>query len=70
MNLYVEYRNVRILSHLTSYYDVCGQELYQVLVIQDDLRLVGLSLEIYSLMSKCFDDYKEFLVMDLIVAFG
>jgi hypothetical protein len=39
-------------------------------MIRDDFCLVGLSLEIYSLISKTFDDYEEFLIVDLIVAFG
>jgi hypothetical protein len=39
-------------------------------MIRDDFRLVGLPLEIHSLMSKTFDDCEEFLVMDLIMAFG
>jgi hypothetical protein len=39
-------------------------------MIRDHLYLVGLSLEIYSLMSKTFDDYEEFLVVDLIVTFS
>jgi hypothetical protein len=39
-------------------------------MIRDDFRLVGLSLEIYSLISKTFDNCEEFLIIDLIVAFG
>jgi hypothetical protein len=39
-------------------------------MIRDNLNLVGLSLEIHSLMSKCFDNCEEFLIVDLIVAFG
>jgi hypothetical protein len=39
-------------------------------MVRDNLYLVGLSLEIYSLMSKTFDNYEEFLVVDLIVALG
>ena len=49
---------------------MCRQEPSQVLIIRDNLDLVGLSLEIYSLISKCFDNYEEFLIVDLIVAFG
>lgn len=37
-------------------------------MIRNDFCLVGLSLEIHSPMSKCFDDYEEFLIIDLIVA--
>jgi hypothetical protein len=39
-------------------------------MIRDDFRLVGLTLEIHSPMSKTLDDCEEFLVIDLIVAFG
>ena len=39
-------------------------------MIRDTFRLVGLSLEVYSPMSKGFDDCEEFLVVDLIIAFG
>jgi hypothetical protein len=39
-------------------------------MIRDDFRLVGLSLEIHSLISKTFDDYEEFLIVDLIVTFS
>jgi hypothetical protein len=39
-------------------------------MIRDNFRLVGLSLEIHSPMSKTFDDYEEFLIVDLIVALG
>jgi hypothetical protein len=39
-------------------------------MIRDDFYLMGLSLEIHSLISKTFDDCKEFLVIDLIVALG
>ena len=39
-------------------------------MIRDDFCLVGLSLEIHSPMSKCFDNCEEFLIVDLIVAFG
>ena len=39
-------------------------------MIRDNLNLVGLSLEIYSLISKYFDNYEEFLIVDLIVTFG
>jgi hypothetical protein len=49
---------------------MCRQESYQVLVIRDDFCLVGLTLEINSLISKSFDDYEEFLVVDLIVIFS
>jgi hypothetical protein len=36
-------------------------------MIRDNFRLIGLSLEIYSLISKTFDNYEEFLIVDLIV---
>jgi hypothetical protein len=39
-------------------------------MIRDDFRLIGLSLEIHSLMSKAFDDCEEFLIVDLIIALG
>jgi hypothetical protein len=39
-------------------------------MIRDDFRLIGLSLEIHSLMSKTFDDCEELLVVDLIIALG
>jgi hypothetical protein len=39
-------------------------------MVRDDFCLVGLSLEIHSLMSKTFDDCEEFFIIDLIVAFG
>jgi hypothetical protein len=39
-------------------------------MIRDDFRLIGLSLEIHSLISKTFDDCEELLIVDLIVALG
>jgi hypothetical protein len=39
-------------------------------MIRDNFRLIDLSLEIHSLISKTFDDCEEFLVIDLIIAFS
>ena len=39
-------------------------------MIRDDLGLVGLSLEVYLLMSKSFDDCEEFLIVNFVIEFG
>jgi hypothetical protein len=70
MNLHPECYYIFVLTHLTSYHDVRRQESCEVLVIRNDLRLVGLPLEIYSPMSKCFDNCEEFLIVNLIVTLG
>jgi hypothetical protein len=38
-------------------------------MIRDHTDLVGVTLEVDSLVSKCFDDSQEFLVVNLVVEF-
>jgi hypothetical protein len=38
-------------------------------MICDYTNLVGITLEVNSLVSKCFDDSQEFLIVNLVVEF-
>jgi hypothetical protein len=69
VDLELERSEVLVPSHQSSFQDFGSKEGCEVLVIRDHTDLVGVTLEVNSPVSKCFDDGQEFLVVNLVVEF-